>query len=213
MSLEKKQLQQGIQWKKLFQYFFQGLIIIAPVAVTGYVVTWLFNAVDDILPNILQHFLPKLMTTADGELKKIPGVGFLVVIFIVIIIGRISTSFLLSRLFDFVDNMLEHTPGIKYIYTAVKDLLEAFGGNKRKFDKPVLVQVDMENVWRLGFITQKDASLFELPEHMAVYVPLSYALTGVLYIVPSINIKPLENISSADAMKFAISGGVTTVDE
>jgi uncharacterized membrane protein len=213
MANEKQQMQKGFQLRKIFQYFFQGLVIIAPVAVTGYVVLWLFNAVDDILPNILQHFLPRLMTTPDGELKKVPGVGFAVVILIVIFIGRISTSFLLSRFFEFVDNILEHTPGVKYIYSSVKDLLEAFGGNRRKFDKPVLVQVDMENVWRVGFITQKDASLFELPEHVAVYVPLSYALTGVLYIVPSASIRPLENISSAEAMKFTISGGVTTVDE
>lgn len=213
MAEDKTQQQSGFHWKKIVQYFFQGLVIIAPVAVTAYVVLWLFNAVDDILPNILQHFLPKLMTTPDGELRKVPGVGFLVVILIVIIIGRISTSFILSRFFDFIDNILEHTPGVKYIYTSVKDVLEAFGGNRKKFDKPVLVQVDMENVWRVGFITQKDASLFELPEHVAVYVPLSYALTGVLYIVPSTSIKLLENISSAEAMKFAISGGVTTVDE
>lgn len=213
MSDSKTQLPAGFNWRKILQYFFQGLIIIAPVAVTIYVVLWLFNAVDDILPNILQHFLPKMMTTADGELKKIPGVGFILVILIVIFIGRLSTSFIMSRLVDFIDNLLEHTPGVKYIYTSVKDLLEAFGGNRKKFDKPVLVQVDMENVWRLGFITQKDAAQFDLPGHVVVYVPLSYALTGVLYMVPKTSIKPLENISSAEAMKFAISGGVTQVDE
>lgn len=200
-------------WKKIFQYFFQGMVIIAPVAVTIYVVLWLFNAVDDILPNLLQHFFPKIMTTSDGEMKKIPGVGFIVVILFVILIGRISTSFIMSRLVDFIDNLLEHTPGVKYIYTSVKDLFEAFGGNRKKFDRPVLVQVDMENVWRIGFITQQDAAQFDLPEHVAVYVPLSYALTGVLYIVPKTSIKPLENINSAEAMKFAISGGVTQVDD
>lgn len=203
----------GLNLRKIFQYFFQGLVIIAPVAVTVYVVLWLFNAVDDILPNLLMHFFPKMMTTPDGEMKKVPGVGFIVVILIVIFIGRISSSFIMSRLVEFIDNLLEHTPGVKYIYTSVKDLFEAFGGNRKKFDRPVLVQVDMENVWRIGFITQQDAEQFELPEHVAVYVPLSYALTGVLYIVPKTSIRPLNNINSAEAMKFAISGGVTQVDE
>jgi uncharacterized membrane protein len=109
--------------------------------------------------------------------------------------------------------VLEQTPGIKYIYTSVKDFLEAFGGNRRKFDKPVLVSVDAEDTWRVGFITQNDVSQFELTEHVAVYVPLSYALTGVVYFVPKTKIRIIHNMTSAEAMKFVISGGVAHLEE
>ena len=68
-------------------------------------------------------------------------------------------------------------------------------------------------MWRIGFITQEDAADFELTDHAVVYIPLSYALTGVTYFVAKEKIKQLHHISSAEAMKFAVSGGVSHVEE
>lgn len=201
------------EWKRLLQYFFQGVIIIAPIGITLYVVIWLFNLIDNILPDLLYRLFPKLMSEPNGTLRTIPGLGFLLVIILVSLIGWISSSFIVSRIVDVLDKVLEQTPGIKYIYSSVKDFLEAFGGNRRKFDKPVLVSVDAADTWRIGFITQTDVSQFELNEHVAVYVPLSYALTGVVYFVPKEKIRLLKNINSAEAMKFVISGGVTHIEE
>ncbi len=199
---------------KVLQYFLQGLVVLAPIGITIWVVLALFNFVDDILPNILHVFLPDLMQKdADGNLKKIPGLGFAVVIVIVLLVGRISSSFLFSKLVNAFDSVLEQTPGIKFIYSSVKDFFEAFAGNKKKFDKPVLVNVDTTNVWRVGFITQKNADNFEVIDHVVVYVPHSYAISGITYIVPRQNVRILNNISAADAMKFAVSGGVTDVSE
>ncbi len=200
-------------WRRLLQNFLQGIVIIAPVAVTIYAVVLVFNTVDNILPNIIHSLFPGLLGVyADGSPKKIPGIGFIVVILLVVLVGKISSSFVVSRLVDAVDYLLERTPGIKFIYTSVKELLEAFAGNKKKFTKPVLVNVDANEVWRIGFITQEDASNFDMEGYAVVYIPLSYAITGVTYIVPQKNIKPLENIGSAEAMKFAVSGGVTEVE-
>lgn len=205
---------QGNLWKSILQYFFQGLIIIAPISATIYIVLWMFNTVDDILPSLIHNLFPWLLgLNEDGSLKKIPGIGFVVVIGMVILIGRVSSVFLVSRVVDFFDTILENTPGIRYIYSSIKDFLEAFSGNKRKFTQPVLAQVDSDNVWRVGFVTQEDASLFDLPGHKVVYIPLAYAITGVTYIVPIENIKPLEHINSADAMKFALTGGVTLAED
>lgn len=199
--------------KNILQYFFQGIIIIAPIGITLYVVIWLFNVVDNFLPNILYNLFPKMMTAPDGSLRTIPGVGFLLVVIIVTLLGWVSSSFIVSRIVSVLDKVLEQTPGIKYIYTSIKDFLEAFGGNRKKFDKPVLVSVDAIETWRIGFITQNDLLQFGLIDHVAVYVPLSYALTGVVYFVPKEKIKPLTNMNSAEAMKFVISGGVTQLEE
>jgi len=201
------------QWKKLLQYFFQGIITIAPIGITLYVVIWLFNVVDNFLPDLLYRMFPGLMTEPDGSIRTIPGVGFLLVVLLVTLIGWVSSSFMVSRIVDVLDKVLEQTPGIKYIYSSIKDFLEAFGGNRKKFDKPVLVSVDATDTWRIGFITQNDVTQFELTDHFAVYVPLSYALTGVVYFVPKDKVKPLKNLNGAEAMKFAISGGVTHIEE
>ncbi len=201
------------EWKRLVQYFFQGVIIIAPIGITLYVVVWVFNLIDNILPNLLYNLFPGLMTESNGAIRTIPGLGFLVVLIIVSLIGWISSSFIVSRIVEVLDKVLEQTPGIKYIYSSVKDFLEAFGGNRRKFDKPVLVSVDAEDTWRIGFITQNDVSQFDLIDHVAVYVPLSYALTGVVYFVPKTKTRLLNNMTSAEAMKFVISGGVTHLEE
>lgn len=153
------------------------------------------------------------MTTSSGSLRTIPGLGFLLVVVMVTFLGWISSSFIVSRIVSVLDKVLEQTPGIKYIYSSVKDFLEAFGGNRKKFDKPVLVSVDGPDTWRMGFITQSDVAQFGLADHVAVYVPLSYALTGVVYFVPKEKVKPLTNMNSAEAMKFVISGGVTQLEE
>lgn len=211
--MKKRFTTRRFEWRKLLQYFFQGVVIIAPIGITLYVVVWLFNIIDNILPNLLYDFFPKLMSEPNGTIRSIPGLGFILVIVLVGLIGWVSSSFMVSRIVEVLDKVLQQTPGIKYIYSSVKDFLEAFGSNRRKFDKPVLVSVDAEDTWRVGFITQADVSQFELTEHVAVYVPLSYALTGVVYFVPKSKVRIINNVNSADAMKFVISGGVTHLEE
>lgn len=200
--------------RKLFQYFLQGLIILAPIAITIYAVSSLFNFVDNILPNLIETVAPNLLPDdANGKPIKIPGAGSVLVILIVIGVGYISSSFIVSRLVELFDKILERTPGIKIIYSTVKDFFEAFAGNKRKFERSVLVSIEANDVWRVGFITQDELSQFGLNEYVAVYIPQSYAFAGHLYFVKKERIRLLTDISSSDAMKFAISGGVTEIDE
>jgi uncharacterized membrane protein len=170
--------------------------------------------VDGFLPNLLNTLFPNLLDkNLDGSLRKIPGLGFVVVILLVLLVGWLSSLFVVGRLVAVFDTVLERTPGIKIIYSSVKDFLEAFAGNKKKFDKPVLVNVDVSGVWRIGFITQPSNIEFGLPDHVTVYVPHSYAISGITYIIPKANIKVLENVSASDAMKYAVSGGVTDVHD
>lgn len=200
---------------KLLQFFFQGLIVILPIGITIWVIVTIFRFVDGFLPNLLNTLFPgSIKRDAFGNLKDIPaGVGFAVAIFLVVFIGWLSSLFFVGKIMEWIDKALEHTPGIKYIYSPVKDFLEAFAGNKKKFDKPVLACIDDTDIWRIGFITQGNLEHFGLPGHVSVYVPLAYALTGTTYIVPKHRVKLLENISAADAMKFAVTGGVTHIDD
>jgi uncharacterized membrane protein len=197
--------------KRLLQYFFQGLIVLAPIGITIWVVLGLFNFVDGFLPNIVHTVAPNYLPK--DETGRFPGLGFVVVTSLVLLVGWLSSLFVGVRLVSILDSLLEKTPGIKFIYSSVKDFLEAFAGNKKKFDKPVLVNVDSADVWRIGFITQPNAHEFGMPDHVTVYVPHSYAISGITYIVPRDRIKLLNNVSAADAMKYTVSGGVTDVHE
>jgi len=199
---------------RFLYFFFQGMVILAPIVITVWAVVSLFNLIDGILPNLLHVLFPDLVKLSpQGYPEKIPGLGFLVVVVIVLLVGYISSSFIVSKLVELFDAVLEKTPGVKIIYSTVKDFLEAFAGNKKKFNKPVLVSIESPDVWRIGFITQTDVAEFGLKEHVAVYIPHSYAFSGVTYLVKEDRIRKLEGVSSADAMKFIVSGGVTAVAE
>ena len=198
--------------RKLFKYFLQGLIILAPITITFWAVLSLFNWVDSILPDFIHRVFPRLALDENGNPRRIPGLGFILVIVIVLIVGRVSSSFIVSRLVDLFDNILEKTPGIKIIYSTIKDFFEAFAGNKRKFDRAVLVATGAVDVWRIGFITHEELSEFGLHEYVAVYIPQAYAFAGHLYMVKRDRVRVITDTSSTEAMKFAISGGVTKVD-
>jgi uncharacterized membrane protein len=199
--------------RKLFSLFLQGVIVLAPISITIWVLYALFTWIDGILPNLVYTMLKAVGKEPSGYPLKIPGLGFIVFIAIALLVGYISPSFIVSRLMDFADHLLERTPGIKLIYSTVKDFFEAFAGNKRKFTKSVLVSVGERDVWQIGFITQEELLEFELKDFVAVYVPQSYAFAGHLYFVKRDRVRILTDISSTDAMKFAISGGVTEIED
>lgn len=210
MSNLKRKITISFLANKTLQFFLRGLIAIVPIAVTIYVVLWLFTTIDNILPSIIHAVFPK-NEIHENEMITRPGFNFVITIILVIAIGWVSSLFFITPILSIVDRLLEKTPGVKFIYSSVKDFLQAFAGNKKKFDKPVLVNVDASDVWRVGFITQPNASHFDLPEHLVVYVPHSYAVSGITYIVPKDRVKLLTHTTPADVMKFAISGGVTEV--
>ncbi|MBN8856852.1 MAG: DUF502 domain-containing protein [Sphingobacteriales bacterium] len=191
----------------LLQVFLQGLIILAPIVITIWALTSLFNFVDSILPDIIEKIFPEFSN------YNLPGMGFIVAILIILLVGYVSSSFVVGKLVELFDSILQKTPGIKIIYTTVKDFFEAFAGNKRKFDKAVLVAIESPDIWRIGFVTQEELAEFGLNDYVAVYVPQSYAFAGHLYFVKKDRVRIVTDIGSADAMKFAISGGVTTIDD
>ena len=184
-------------YQKFIQYFLQGLLILGPVTITVYAIYVIFDKIDSILrPEI-----------------NIPGIGFIIIIGFILTIGYLSSFFLMERILSVIDKLLERTPGIKLFYSFIRDFFEAFAGNKKKFTHGVLANVENIDVWRVGFVTQEDMSSFALPGYVAVYVPMAYSVAGQVYIVPKSRVKPITNISSAQTMKFAVSGGVSVIGE
>ncbi len=144
--------------QKLFKYFLQGLIILAPITITFYAVLSLFSWIDSILPNFIRSIFPRLALDENGNPRHVPGLGFILVILIVLIVGYVSSSFIVSKLVELFDKILEKTPGVKIIYCTIKDFFEAFAGNKRKFNRAVLVSIAAPDIWQIGFITHEELS-------------------------------------------------------
>ncbi len=184
---------------KILRYFFQGLVIIAPMAVTIYVIYILFINIDDILP------FPNMPR----------GIGFVIILLTITVIGYLASTLIIGQfLFRFFDTILERTPFIKLIYSSVKDIMQSFVGDNRKFDKPVLVMIrNNPEIWQVGFMMHNDLEKIGLQDKLAVYVPHSYAISGNLYIVDTENVKRLEGMSTVEAMKFAVSGGAVNFEE
>ncbi len=186
-------MQPSVRYQKLIQYFLQGLLILGPVSITIYFIYIIFDKIDGILRPAI----------------NIPGLGFIIIIGFIIVTGYLSSFFVMGRLLSVLDKFLEKTPGVKLFYSFIRDFFEAFAGNKKKFTNNVLACVDDTDVWRVGFITQEDMSSFGMENYVAVYLPMAYSVAGNVYIVPKERIKPITNISAAQSMKFAVSGGVT----
>jgi uncharacterized membrane protein len=197
----------SFSYRKLFQYFLQGLLVTAPLAVTVYSIYWIVTSIDDLIP---------IFTTIEEGRVKVRnfGLGFLIIIASICLVGYLSTFFIQSRIFNLFDHWLEKAPGIKFIYSTTKDFFEAFAGEKKKFNRPVLANIDDNDVWRVGFLTSDDVEDLGLKDYVAVYVPMSYSIAGNVYLIPANRIKSLDShLTPTEAMKFAISGGVTKVDD
>ena len=207
MNNEGNTANRGFGLGKLFQYFLQGLLIIAPVTITIYAIYWIVSSIDSLIP---------IFTYVDegGRIHvQNYGLGFLIVIAAICIIGYFSSFFIKLKLFSLFDSWLEKAPGIRFIYSTVKDFFEAFAGEKKKFNRPVLANIDDNDVWRVGFITQAAVPDFGFDGYVAVYIPASYSISGNVYLLPATRVKPITNMGATEAMKFSISGGVTVLDD
>ena len=201
------------RWRKLIQYFLQGLLIIAPLAITIYAIYWIVSTVDSWVPIFRQPVFDTNGNIIKYEVKNY-GLGFLLILAFIIIIGYLSSFFIQSRVFNLFDRWLEKTPGIKFIYTSTRDFFEAFAGDKKRFSKSVLANIFSDDVWIIGFLTDEEMAKFEMgADKVAVYVPQAYNFAGQLYILPRDRVKTINNISSGEAMKYAVTGGVVDLDD
>lgn len=200
-------MEKPFDYKRLLQYFLQGMLIIAPVAITIYALFFVVSSIDGLIP-----IFSYVDETGRVRVQNY-GLGFIVIIAVIISIGYFSSFFITGRIVSFMDKFFQKTPGLKHIYSTTRDFFEAFAGDKKKFTENVVANVDDNDVWRVGFITNEDMTDFGLKDYVAVYIPMAYSVAGNVYIIPRSRIKHIVNISSAQTMKFAVSGGVAAVEE
>jgi uncharacterized membrane protein len=173
----------------LIKNFLRGLVIVVPIALTLYLLYEAFVRIDRLLN------LPT------------PGAGFAITIVAIIAIGAVASNFFVRKFLRLTETLFTRAPLVRLIYASIKDLLEAFVGDKKRFDQPVAVTIT-EGVRTLGFITQDDLGFLALPGQIAVYLPFSYSMAGTLVVVARERVEALA-VDSASVMALVISGGVS----
>lgn len=196
-------MKNNLNRKQIFAWFLQGMLFIAPLALTVYILVVSFNFVDGILTGIIVRILG----------FNIPGLGILVIFFFVTLIGFLGSSIIFKPLLYYFDKLISQAPLVKVIYSSIKDFMSAFVGKEKRFTEPVLVKVSHDsNLEKMGFVTQRDLRNLGISGgKVAVYLPHSYNFSGNLFIVPVENITPI-NAPPAEVMKFIVTAGLTNFD-
>jgi uncharacterized membrane protein len=189
---------------KLIRYFLQGLLLIAPIFVTFYSIYAIFDWLDS-------------KANAGFFLVfgfKFPGLGLFVMFFLITLVGVVGSTIFIQPIMDTMEALLERTPLVKDIYASIKDFVSAFLSNKKKFNKPVIVEMGKGlGIFKLGFITDADLSEFGITDKVAVYFPHSYNFSGNLFLVNSEQVKPIANQNATNIMKYIVSGGVMDIED
>jgi uncharacterized membrane protein len=177
--------------KRALRYFLEGLLYVVPLAVTLYV-------------------LYKVFVTVDSWLRlPVPGLGFVFVILLITAIGFLASNVLTKSVLTLVDRLFSRLPFVKLLYSSIKDLIGAFVGEKKSFDKPVLVRLTPDGTLKaIGFITRESMEAFGVRDHVAVYFPQSYNFAGNLLVFPREQVELLE-VDPSQVLTFLVSGGVS----
>lgn len=178
--------------RRLANYFLRGLLITAPAALTFYLCWQTIRWIDNLLGT------------------PIPGLGLLMAVAGIILIGALASTFVTRTIIATADEAFGKLPFVRLLYTSIKDLLNAFVGEQRRFNRPVRARIGegSAEVYLLGFVTADSLAHLGLAGQVAVYVPFSYSVAGHILILPSARVEPLAT-DAADAMAFIVSGGVT----
>jgi uncharacterized membrane protein len=197
-------------FRRFLGYTLNGLVITLPVFGTGYIIYQLFVWLDGIVPGII-YSESEMARHEDG----FSGLGILMLLILLFLMGWLGTIFLNDQLKGLFEKLLNRIPGVNNLYNTIADLLNAFVGNKRKFNKPVLVKTaEGSNVEVIGFVTDDDlAELGDLDTKgkIAVYVPMSYSFSGHLIIVPKTSVTVVDR-NAVEVMKYIVSGGIVEIE-
>jgi uncharacterized membrane protein len=181
----------GRFWKRIPRYFLRGALVTAPLALTFYIVYWLLSLFDQILP------------------VGIPGLGIVLTLSLITLAGFLTSNVVGRSVFDTTEGILKKVPLVKLVYTSIKDLIGAFVGDRKSFDRPVVLHLAPGSpIKLLGFVTRDGLSQLGFADHVAVYLPQSYNFAGNVVLAPRELVEPLD-VTSAELMTFIVSGGVS----
>jgi uncharacterized membrane protein len=181
--------------RRLVNYFLQGLVFLVPIVFTLWAASSTFLAIDNWIRGLIR--------------VPIPGLGFLVMLAGVTAFGFLASNFFTRRLLQWFEQLLDRLPLLRLLHSSIKDLMSAFVGEKRRFNKPVLVDLGPDGRLKaLGFVTRESMERYGRPGDVAVYFPQAYNFAGQVVVVPTTAVTAVA-LDSSEVMAFIVSGGVT----
>lgn len=192
--------------RRIFNYLVKGTIVLLPLAGAAFLIYWLFSSLDAAL-----NLSTWMFTDEFGNPIYVPGLGIISVLLILIFVGFLITNFVTEPIYNWFGRIINKVPLFSTLYTSLKDFTEAFVGDAKKFNEPVMVEFNDTGLKRIGFLTQRDLSKIGLQGEVMVYFPYAYSFAGQVAIAKAEKVTRL-NISATDAMKLVVSGGVSGLE-
>ncbi len=185
-----------------------GLMTILPVILTLYMFYWFAVSAEALLGDLIRLVLPANAYR--------PGMGVAAALLVTFLIGLLMHAYIVQRLFALGEKLIYHTPLIKSVYRALRDFLDYFSPEKEKdFQQVVAINLGESQMQVIGFITQNECGklprAFRNEDNVLVYIPLSYMIGGFAVVVPRSAVRELD-MDMEEAMRFALTAGVTTTD-
>ena len=183
----------------ILNYFLRGLMVVLPLALTVGVIYWFLGFVANILG-----------LNAEGSDLKLMFFYFFLGLGIITVIGYFVRGLLAKQILDFLEGLIEKAPGLNFIFGTTRDITEAFMGENKKFNRPVVAHLS-EGIHKVGFLTREDAAFLDCPGSSVVYFPYSYGLNGEMLVVDKKKLRPLD-AEASNVTKFVVSGGAVKLD-
>jgi len=193
-------------FQKLLYYLIKGTLVVVPIAGAVFLIVWIVASVDNAL-NLTSIFLEDEY----GQPIYVPGIGILTVLVVLVAVGIVFTNLVTDPIRAWLDRTVNRIPLFSTLYSSIKDFTEAFVGDAKKFNEPVLVLVNETGLKKIGFLTRHSLGKIGLEDEVIVYFPFSYSFAGQVVVVRSANVQKLD-MSATDAMKLVISGGVSGIE-
>ena len=195
---------------RLRAYFLAGVLVTAPLGLTGLLSWWFIDFVDEkITPLIPDRYNPETYLPFG-----IPGLGLLVLLIAVTLIGALTAGLIGRWLLQTGERVLNRMPVVRSIYSAIKQIFETvLAQQSNAFREAVLVEYPRRGIWAVGFITgttKGEVQNLTEEETVNIFLPTTPNPTsGFLLFVPKSDVVPL-GMSVEEAVKMVISGGIVT---
>ena len=155
---------------RIIAYFLQGVIVVVPLVAVYLTGKYLYDLL------------------AQYRLFGSVWITLGIILAAVLLIGWLARLVFLRPFFFLFEDVLTRAPVVKFVYSSIKDLMEAFVGEKKRFNRPVMIDLIADTeLQRFGFVTEDALGKLgsEFAGKVAEYVPMSYSVSGNLFIVPA----------------------------
>lgn len=189
-----------------------GLIVIAPLTVTLWVLSWIFGLLDGLIGESIYRALGFAI---GRERLVVPGLGLLALFLLLLGAGWLTERAIGSRLLKGWNDLLERVPVVRRIYGASNRIIRSmFGTEARPFKTVVIVEWPSDGRWSIGFLTGEAPAAIRqhTGELVNVFVPTTpNPTTGFLLMVARERIVPLA-MTVDEAFTFILSAGAVRPD-